>query len=234
MCTPQSLTTLFRSSASAGLISFVLLSTPPALGGEDSTACTVGRISIEQHQVFDEQDTMAFHDIKQFSRPAGDLAQTVGKLANDVHILTREDVIRRELLFMEGEPYDQRLVDESARHLRNLGFIGNVTIVSDTQANHTIDVLVKTHDRWTSDPSMSVAAGGGVSGFGVGLREDNFLGRGQKVLCGVREKGLGMNGSTRPQASDCRLRAGSRTGAASFASILPTIWTSTGSVWCFH
>ena len=171
-------------SLPTGLISAFLLSPSPAISGEDSTAYTVGKITIEQHQVFDEQDTMAFHEIKQFSRPVGSLAQTVGKIADDVHVLTREEVIRRELLFKEGDPYNQRLVDESARHLRNLGFIGNVTIVSDTLPDHMVDVLVRTHDRWTLNPSMSIAAGGGVSGFGIGLREDNLLGTGQKVEIG--------------------------------------------------
>jgi hypothetical protein len=168
----------------AELCSLVFFLLPRAFGQIDSTSYVVGKIAIEQHPVFDESDTSAFQDIKQFSHPAGELAQTMGKLANGVHILTREEVIRRELLFKEGAPYDQRAVDESARHLRNMGFIGNVTITSDTLPDHTVDVLVKTHDRWTLNPSMSVAAGGGVSGFGVGLRDDNFLGLGQKAEIG--------------------------------------------------
>ena len=184
MCIPDSLPRRFRLPLPATLIALLLLSFSPALSGEDSTVYTVGKITIEQHQVFDESDTLAFHEIRQVSRPAGELAQTVGRLANQVHVLTREDVVRRELLFNEGDPYDQRLVDESARHLRRLGFIGNVTITSDTLADHTVDVLVRTHDRWTLNPSMSVQAGGGTSGFGVGLREDNFLGKGQKVEIG--------------------------------------------------
>jgi hypothetical protein len=145
---------------------------------------TVGKITIEQHQVFDESDTLIFHDIGQVSRPAGELAQTAGKLANEVHVLTREDVIRREFLFKEGDAYDQLLVDESARHLRRLGIIGNVTITSDTLADHSVDLLVRTHDRWTLNPSMSVQAGGGTSGFGVGLSEENFMGGGQKAEIG--------------------------------------------------
>ena len=174
----------FRLPVSIGLAFLLFLSVSFAFSGGDSTAHTVGKIIIEQHQVFDEADTTAFREIKDFYRPAGELAQTAGKIANSLHVLTREDVIRRELLFKEGDPYDQRVVDESARHLRNLGFIGNVTITPDTLPDQTVDLLVKTHDRWTLNPSMSVAAGGGVSGFGVGVREDNFLGSGQKAEIG--------------------------------------------------
>jgi hypothetical protein len=164
-------------------VSFLLVSLSQAFAGQDSLY-TVGKITIEQHQVFDESDTATIHEIKGIYRPAGELAETAGKIANDLHILTREEVIRRDLLFKEGDPYDQRLIDESARHLRSLGILGNVTITPDTLADHTVDVLVRTHDRWTLNPSMSVAAGGGVSGFGLGLREENFLGSAQKVEIG--------------------------------------------------
>jgi hypothetical protein len=108
----------------------------------------------------------------------------VRKFANDIHVLTREEVIRRELLFKEGDPYDQRLVDESARHLRKLGIVGDISITSDTLPNNTIDMVVRTHDRWTLSPSLSATVGGGVSGFGIGVREENLLGMGQKVGMG--------------------------------------------------
>jgi hypothetical protein len=144
----------------------------------------VGKVTIEQRQVFDEGDTTFLRGVSEFSRPIGHFAQWVGGLANDVHILTREEVIRRELLFKEGDPYDQRLVDESARHLRKLGIVGDVIITSDTLPNDRIDVTVKTHDRWTLSPTSSFEAGGGVRGFGIGVREENFLGGGQKAEIG--------------------------------------------------
>jgi hypothetical protein len=163
---------------------FFLLPASRTLGGEGAPALTVVKITIEQHQVYEESDSTFLQKVKEYSRPVGELAQKIGRLANDVHVLTREDVIRRELLFHEGDPYDQRLVDESARHLRRLGFIGDISITADTLPNNTIDLVVKTHDRWTLSPSLSAQAGGGVNGFGIGLREENLLGRGQKVEIG--------------------------------------------------
>ena len=41
---------------------------------------------------------------------------------------TREAIIRRELLFSEGESLDSTLVAESARNLRRLFFLGQVDI----------------------------------------------------------------------------------------------------------
>ncbi len=168
----------------AGIIVLCTISGSCALGGDEGHTYTVGRIAIDQRQVFDESDSTFLQSVGEFIRPVGDFAQTVRRIANDVHILTREEVIRRELLFKEGDPYDQRLVDESARHLRRLGFIGDISITSDTLCDNTIDVLVKAHDRWTITPSTSVEAGGGVSGFGIGVREENLLGMGQKAEVG--------------------------------------------------
>ena len=170
--------------AAAGIVALCALSGPHALAGDEPRSYTVGRIVIDQRQVFDESDSTFLQSVGEFIRPVGDFAQTVRRIANDVHVLTREEVIRRELLFKEGDPYDQRLVDESARHLRRLGFIGDISVTADTLCDNTIDVLVKAHDRWTITPSTSVEAGGGVSGFGIGVREENLLGMGQKAEVG--------------------------------------------------
>jgi hypothetical protein len=165
-----------------GVALLTTTSASPSLSGDETFS--VGKVTIELRQVFDESDSTFLREVRQFSRPLGQLTQTIGRLANDVHVLTRDEVIRRELLFKEGDPYDQRLVDESARHLRRLDFIGDISIRVDTLPNNTINVLVRARDRWTLSPLMSVRAGGGVSGFGVGVREENLLGSGQKAEIG--------------------------------------------------
>ncbi|MDB5218201.1 MAG: outer membrane protein assembly factor YaeT precursor, partial [Myxococcaceae bacterium] len=40
------------------------------------------------------------------------------KLLNSLHYVSRDFVIRREVLLQEGEPYQQILVDETARNMR--------------------------------------------------------------------------------------------------------------------
>ena len=169
---------------SAGLIVLFTLSGFRTFGGDETHTYAVGKVTVEPQEVFDESDSTFLQNVGEYVRPVGELAQKMRKLANDVHVLTREEVIRRELLFKEGDPYDQRLVDESARHLRKLGIVGDISITSDTLPNNIIDVVVKTHDRWTLSPSLSATVGGGVSGFGIGVREENLLGMGQKVGVG--------------------------------------------------
>jgi hypothetical protein len=170
--------------AAAGLMVLLVLSGSRTTSQENTPTRVVGKITIEQRQVFEESDSTFFRGMREFSRPIGRFAQMVGRFANNVHVLTREEVIRRELLFRVGDPYDQHLVDETARHLRRLGFIGDISITSDTLPDNTIDMVVKAHDRWTLSPTMSVQAGGGVSGFSIGLREENLLGTGQRLEIG--------------------------------------------------
>ena len=175
---------LSLSSAGVGLMMLAPCAASSAPQDADTSGYFVGRIVIEERPVFDEKDSTIIGDVEKFSRPLSQLGQTARKIANDFHVETREDVIRRELLFKEGDTFDQKLVDESARHLRALRIIGDVSIRSDTLRDHTIDLTVRTHDRWTLNPSMSAQVGGGVNGFGVGVREDNFLGSGQKAQVG--------------------------------------------------
>src|SRR5262245_41181031 len=43
------------------------------------------------------------------------------RLANQLHLRTKETVVRRELLFRPGEKYDSALTEETERNLRGLG-----------------------------------------------------------------------------------------------------------------
>src|SRR5947208_16177851 len=43
--------------------------------------------------------------------------------ADRLHVETRDHVIRRELLFQEGDPADPDVLCETARNLRRLGFL---------------------------------------------------------------------------------------------------------------
>ncbi|MEK7691734.1 MAG: hypothetical protein AAB425_12010, partial [Bdellovibrionota bacterium] len=49
---------------------------------------------------------------------------------NSVHWTTHEEVIRRELLFQEGDVWDQDLAEESARNLRSYLFVSVGRIVA--------------------------------------------------------------------------------------------------------
>ena len=97
------------------------------------------------------------------------------RLANAVHVETRPNVIRRELLIDVGDPYDSALVAESERNLRALGIFRDVRI--DSVATDTgIVVVVRTADAWTTTLGVGVATSGTQSVVDLSLQEGNLLG----------------------------------------------------------
>jgi hypothetical protein len=126
----------------------------------------IGRITIHRKEVF------------------GAKAGWFGSFANQFHVLTREDVIRNELLFKEGDVYDPELLDETERNLRALGIIGDVSVVADTVRNRRVNISVHTHDRWTLGLDGSYKQEGGVRDMGFALNDDNFMGSGQGITLG--------------------------------------------------
>jgi hypothetical protein len=97
------------------------------------------------------------------------------RLANSLHIRTQPAVIRRELLFRPGQPYDSASVAESERNLRAMGIFRRVQI--DSVRTPTGLVLrVVTKDGWSTQADWRFRSTGGQVAFSVGLVENNLLG----------------------------------------------------------
>lgn len=102
--------------------------------------------------------------------------------ANQLHIVTRENVIRQELLFKSGDEYDAEILEESERKLRSLSYFGEVTVVVKTEGEAFVDVLVTTQDQWSTIVAYVFEGGGGRTTFGGGIEEFNFLGLGKRIF----------------------------------------------------
>jgi hypothetical protein len=74
----------------------------------------VSALRIQRENVFDQAEN----------------AYWLARLANSLHIVTRDYVVRRELLIPEGAPYDSATADETARNLRKLGIFREVAVDS--------------------------------------------------------------------------------------------------------
>ena len=103
------------------------------------------------------------------------------RLADSLRFATRESVIRRFLLFHEGDPYNATRIEESERNLRALPFLKNATITVLPARNGLVDVEVVTQDSWTTEPGINVGGKGGTTTYGVDLKEKDFLGTGRQV-----------------------------------------------------
>ncbi len=109
------------------------------------------------------------------------------RLANRLHIVTRDKVIRKQLLFSEGDRYSQRLVDESERILRQNDYLFDADITPVRHENGVVDLKVRTKDVWTLMPDVDFSRSGGENKYKIGIQEDNFLGGGQEVSLSYTE-----------------------------------------------
>lgn len=103
------------------------------------------------------------------------------RLANKVHVTTREGVIRRELLFREGEPYHYELAEESARNIRARLSVYDAWIETETLPNGHLLVRVITVDEWTLAIGPNIRREGNENRYDFSVVERNLLGRNQEI-----------------------------------------------------
>jgi hypothetical protein len=129
-----------------------------------------GAIHIDNKDIFDKEDPK---DNKPLFR-----------LADKLHIKTRQSVIRHQLLFRPGERYSRHALDESARILRGDRYFYDASIVPVRYHDGKVEVLVTTRDVWTLDPEFNFGRSGGTNSTGASLQELNILGTGGAVSIG--------------------------------------------------
>ena len=129
-----------------------------------------GTIRIDNKDVFDKDDPK---DNKALFR-----------LADKLHIKTRQGVIRHQLLFRSGDPYSRHAMEESERILRSDRYFYDAAIVPVRYHDGKVDVMVITRDVWTLDPGFNFGRSGGTNSTGVSLQELNILGTGSAVSVG--------------------------------------------------
>ncbi len=99
--------------------------------------------------------------------------------ANSLHVITREHVIREELLFEIGQPLDLLKIEESERNLRLRQFIGEAEITGSANGDDGVDLVVTTMDYWTLEAALFLEGGGGKYNIGASLSDVNLLGYGR-------------------------------------------------------
>jgi outer membrane protein assembly factor BamA len=106
------------------------------------------------------------------------------RAANKLHVNTRRPIVRHQLLFKTGEPYVQRVVQESERILRANDYMYDAWIRPVAYDGKTVDLEVRTRDTWTLNPGVNYSRQGGANTSGIALEEKNLLGNGQRLSFG--------------------------------------------------
>jgi hypothetical protein len=146
---------------------------PRSPRGRSTAACPTGPISfvfIDNSSIFDASDP--------------NLQGRFGwayRAANSLHVRTREEVIRRELLFGPGDCFDPFILDESERLLRAYDFLSAVDIHGVPQPDGSYHVIVDTRDDWSTQVDVRMRMDGNIRLEGIRVEETNLLGTGQKV-----------------------------------------------------
>ena len=91
---------------------------------------------------------------------------------------TREEVVKRELLFSVGDVLDSSLVAESARNLRRLRFLGDAHVQAG-KVDGMNSILVEVEDLYSRAVSPEFGGTFDELNYGVIAVDYNFLGRGQ-------------------------------------------------------
>lgn len=130
----------------------------------EAAGATVGEIRVVPLDIFDTND------------PAENYA--LFRLANRLHIQTRESVIRRAILFQSGEPVSVRLIEETERLLRSNRYLYDVSLRPVAVQGGVVDIEVVTRDTWSLSVGAGVGTSGGESSSNVEFSEYNLLGTG--------------------------------------------------------
>ena len=120
---------------------------------------------------------------------------------NRLHIRTREQTIRQQLLFAEGEPLVETRLEDTERNLRELSFIQEASVTVERVEEGRAVILVKTQDNWTTRLGLGFGSAGGESTGGVSISELNFMGRGKRIELTLKRTSTGppANGATRTE-----------------------------------
>jgi outer membrane protein insertion porin family len=111
----------------------------------------------------------------------------VSRIEFSGNTITRDRVIRRELLLEEGQVYNSNLWESSLLHLNQLDYFDPLKVDQDSELhtdneNGTVSLLLKVHEKGKN----SIGLNGGVSGLsgtflGLNYQTNNFLGLGETL-----------------------------------------------------
>jgi hypothetical protein len=142
--------------------------------------CAAGMISqvfVDNHSIFDPEGL-----------PEDARIRWAYEVANRVHMRTREDFIRGELLMEVGDCFDPAAARESARILRDFRFIANADVYGIPQPDGTVHLIADTRDEWSTKLTLDLAFEDGLVFEGGSMTEENLLGMGILFSLFYRER----------------------------------------------
>ena len=135
---------------------------PPTFGQLEAMGARIGAVRIDARNIFDLDD------------PRED--NWLFRLANALHVRTRPEVIRRDLLFAPGDRVSARVIEETERLLLSKSYYYDVSIVPANYRDGVVDVDVITKDTWTINLNAKYSRSGGHNSTKIGIQDTNVAG----------------------------------------------------------
>lgn len=126
----------------------------------------IGRVIVESDDVYSQREA---------------LRGRAYRAADALHIRTRPNIIRKFLLFKEGDPYVPERVAETERNLRALAFLKSAQVMASEPHHGFVDITIRTQDTWSLAPGTDAGMKGGVGSFGMQITDSNLAGSGQHL-----------------------------------------------------
>ena len=95
--------------------------------------------------------------------------------------ITEEEVIRRNMIFAEGDTFANHKLEKSKDNIRNTGIFEDVKTNVKKVGNELVDVEVSVTEQPTGNISAGVGIGSSGSSVSTGLQEKNLFGKGINV-----------------------------------------------------
>jgi hypothetical protein len=101
------------------------------------------------------------------------------RMADRLHIVTKPEVIERQVLLRPGDPYSAERAAESERILRRNRYLYDARIRPIPVGEGEVDLEVVTRDVWTLQGGVGFHRSGGANTTHIQLQDINFLGDGK-------------------------------------------------------
>ena len=154
---------IFLAAFSALLFADPVRAADTLVRPQSGNEAVIREIKIEVRDIFNENDLGVFY-----------------RGVNAVKVSTNESIVRQELLFKEGDVYNEFVIQESERSLRRIPYLRKISITPLFDGG-AVDILVSVQDTWTLFPFISFTSGGGTNKQSAGIAETNLLGYGKRL-----------------------------------------------------
>jgi outer membrane protein insertion porin family len=92
--------------------------------------------------------------------------------------ITSENVIRNQLMVDEGDPFNEILLNKSINNIKSLNFFNVVNSKVNDNEDNTKSIDISVEEKPTGEVYAQAGVGTSGGSFGLGVKENNFLGKG--------------------------------------------------------